>query len=104
MEAYGNLALTGGERDDTTGLRCAHRRGNLVLGEYPLDRDDVGMVLHLGRRAHRQHAAVIQRNDAIGDPVDQCHVVLDHQHGDAELALHVADPERHVVGLLDIEA
>ncbi|MGX1297675.1 hypothetical protein AB7M75_007583 [Bradyrhizobium ottawaense] len=63
-----------------------------------------GVLLHFGGRAHRQHPSIIQRDDAIGDAVDQRHVVLDHQHGDAELALHVADPERHVVGLLDIEA
>jgi hypothetical protein len=30
--------------------------------------------------------------------------VLDHQHRDAEFGADVADPERHVVGLLDIEA
>jgi len=29
--------------------------------------------------------------------------VFDHQHGDAEFGLHVANPERHVVGLLDVQ-
>ena len=30
--------------------------------------------------------------------------MLDHQHRDAEVALHVVDPERHVVGLLDVQS
>ena len=38
-----------------------------------------------------QHLAVIERDHAIGHPVHQRHVVLDHQHGDAELGLHVAE-------------
>src|SRR3984893_10072041 len=65
--------------------------------------NDVGMVLHFGRRSHRQHASIIQRNYPIGNTIDQRHVVLDHDHGDAELGLHVPDPERHVVGLLDVQ-
>src|SRR5882757_1418560 len=65
--------------------------------------NDVGMALNLGRRAHRQHTAVIQCNHAVRHPVHQRHVVLDHQHGHAELGLDVADPERHVVGLLDVQ-
>ena len=61
------------------------------------------MALHLGWRAHRQHAAVIERDHPVGDTIDQRHIVLDHQDGDAELVLHVADPERHVAGLLDVQ-
>src|SRR5258708_16870479 len=32
------------------------------------------------------------------------YTTLFRSHGDAELGLHVADPERHVVGLLDIQS
>ena len=37
-------------------------------------------------------------------PRHQRHVVLDHQHGDAQFVPDVLDPERHVVGLLDVQA
>jgi len=61
------------------------------------------MRLHLGGGTHGQHPAVVQRDHPVGDAIDQRHVVLDHQDGDAELGFHVADPERHVVGLLHIQ-
>ena len=61
------------------------------------------MGLNLGRRPHRQHFAVVQRDHPVGHPVHQGHVVLDHQHRDAEFGFHVADPERHVVGLLHVQ-
>jgi hypothetical protein len=38
------------------------------------------------------------------DTGDQGHVVLDHQHRDAQVVLDVVDPEGHVLGLLDVQA
>ena len=48
--------------------------------------------------------AVIQRHHAIGHLRHQRHVVLDHDHGDAEILLDVLDPEPHAFGLFDIQA
>src|SRR6266852_1743548 len=51
----------------------------------------------------RERAAVVQRQHAVGDRADQAHVVLDHQHGDAQELGDVLDPEGHLLGLLDGE-
>ena len=53
--------------------------------------DDLGVGLHLGRRAVGDLAAEIQSDHVVGDPHDEVHVVLDEQdrHADA-----VADPAR----------
>ena len=64
----------------------------------------LGMVLHLVRRAERDDLAVVQRHHAVGHHAHQVHVVLDHDHRDAEVLLDVLDPEPHALGLLDIQA
>ena len=46
--------------------------------------DDLGIALHLGRRALGDLAAEIERHDLVGDAHHQVHVMLDQQDGDAE--------------------
>ena len=61
------------------------------------------MGLHLVRRAHRQHLAVVQRHHPVGHLIHQRHVVLDHDDGDAEVLLDVLDPEAHALGFFDVQ-
>jgi hypothetical protein len=75
-----------------------------VVGGAEVGLDHAGVRLHLGGRAQRQHLALVHRQHAVGHARDQAHVVLDHQHRDAEVVLDVLDPERHVAGFLDVEA
>ena len=44
VEMHVDVALGGRERDDPAGLRGTHHRRHVLLGEDPLDRDDVGTV------------------------------------------------------------
>ena len=80
------------------GADCAHAVATDVGAHH------LGMGLHLGRRAERDDLAVVQRHHAVGHHAHQVHVVLDHDHGDAEVLLDVLDPEPHALGLLDIQA
>ena len=50
--------------------------------------------------ALRQHGAVIQHGDPVGDAEDDVHVMLDEQHGDFLVLVERADQLGHVVGLL----
>ena len=75
-----------------------------ILGAAEIGLDHARVALHLRRRAEGQHLALVHRQHPVGDARDQRHVVLDHQHGDAELVADVVDPEGHVVGLLDVQA
>jgi hypothetical protein len=61
------------------------------------------MRLHFARRAHREHLALVHRQHAVRHLGHQRHVVLHHQHGDAQLLLDVLDPEGHVFGLFHVE-
>ena len=42
VEVHVDVAFGRGQRDDAAGLRGTHHGGHVLLGEYPLDRDDVG--------------------------------------------------------------
>jgi hypothetical protein len=66
--------------------------------------DHAWMRLYFFRRAQGQHLAEVQRQHAVRDARDQAHVVLDHDHRDAEVGLDVLDPETHVLGFLGVEA
>ena len=82
---------------------CAAQRRHVVhRAQVGLDHARVG--LHLARRAHGQHLALVHGQHAVGHLGHQRHVVLHHQHRDAELVLDVLDPERHVVGFLHVQA
>src|SRR5690349_22691223 len=74
-----------------------------MLSASKVGGDDIGMVLDLRRCATGEYAPIVEGKHPIRDAVHQGHVVLHHQHGNAQLVLDVADPKRHIVGLLDIE-
>ena len=61
------------------------------------------MLLYLAGGSQRDRPPVVHGEDPIGDRADQAHVVLDHEHGDAQDRSDVLDPERHVLRLLDAE-
>src|SRR5204862_117000 len=97
---------------DSWPARCSARALKTGKYSYTISRsratpqvrlDHVGMVLHLARGAEGDGSAVVQREHAVGDRAHEAHVVLDHQHGDAQQRPDVLDPERHVLGLLDAE-
>ena len=56
------------------------------------------------RRPFGQRAAVVEHMDAVGEVGDHLHVVLDPDHGDAELVLDAQDEAREVLALVAIEA
>ena len=53
--------------------------------------DDARVGLHLGGRAFGDQPAAVQHLHAPAEAHDQPHVVLDHQHRDAELGVDAAD-------------
>src|SRR6185437_14686570 len=65
--------------------------------------DDLRMALNLLRRTGCKWSAIIERENAVRHSRDELHVVLDHQHRDAEQILDVFDPKSHFVGFFDIE-
>ena len=62
------------------------------------------MLAHLRRRAARDDLAEVEHDDVAGDVHHHAHVVLDEQHRDAPLFLHVEDEARHVFGLFAVHA
>ena len=63
-----------------------------------VDHDRV--LLDLGRRALRDHLAEVEHDDPLRHRHHELHVVLDQQHGDAQLGAHLADqlPELDLLG------
>ena len=59
---------------------------------------------HFGRRALGDLAAEIQHMNAVGNIHHDPHLVLDHQHGDAELVADIEHEARDVLGLLLVHA
>jgi hypothetical protein len=86
------------------GGRAAAQRRHVLDSEPQVGLDHARMLLHLLRRAGGQHLALVHGQHAVADLGHQRHVVLHHQHRDAQFMLDVLDPERHVLGLLDVEA
>src|SRR5262245_41154467 len=62
------------------------------------------MALDLLRCASGDRPTVVQSQDPVRHGRDKFHIVFNHQHGDAQQVLDVLDPERHVLGFLDVEA
>src|SRR5690606_18649896 len=65
--------------------------------------DDGGIRQHLGWRADREFAALVDDQDAVAKPRYEPHVVIDDDDGDAALA-HALDGVAHVVGLFGAQA
>ena len=63
-------------------------------------RDDLGVVLHLRRRALGEHPAEVEDVDVVADPEHQRDVVLDDEHRQAELAAQRQQPLAELVGLV----
>src|SRR5262245_10888289 len=80
------------------------RRVSATPSPSEIGLDHFRMLLHLARRAERQRAPVVQCQDLVGHGAHQAHVVLDHQHGDAEQLGDVLDPERHLLRLLHAQS
>ena len=65
---------------------------------------DCRIAPHLGGRAFGDLAAEVQHMNLVGDIHDDPHVVLDHQHGDAEFVADIEDEAGDVLGLLLVHA
>src|SRR6516164_2147154 len=70
------------------------RIGSAMARSAPeIGADHLGMGHDLARRAGGYRTAVVQRQDSVRHGRDQFHVVLDHEHGDAQQVFDVLDPE-----------
>src|ERR1700746_626063 len=80
------------------------RMGSSTSSSAPEIRtDDLWMALDLLRRTGCKWSAIVECENAVRHSGDELHVVLDHQHRDAEQILDVLDPKGHFVGFFDIE-
>src|SRR5215471_14273730 len=73
-------------------LRIAVHSGYVLPGLAEIGADHFLVLLDLGRRALRDFAAEIERDDLVGDGHDKVHVVLDEEDGDLPV---IADPPDH---------
>ena len=106
-----DLALLDGEGDALEGLDAAvadfqiryfqqaHSSSTPQICLY-----DLGIILHFGGRALRDEFAKVDHVDAVGDVHDQVHVVLNHEHGELEVLLDLADESAQFVRLLRVHA
>src|SRR5215468_5244378 len=76
---------------------------NISRSASEIRADDLRMALDLPRRAGRKWSAIVECENAVRHSGDEFHIVLDHQHRDAEQILDVLDPEGHFVGFFDVE-
>src|SRR6516162_4675825 len=76
---------------------------NISSSASEIRADDLRMALDLQRRTSCKRSAKVECENAVRHSGDELHVVLDHQHRDAEQILDVLDPEGHFVSLFDIE-
>jgi hypothetical protein len=72
-------------RSFTSSSAISGHRGAGLVGAQ-IGADDVGVALHLGRRALGDLAAEVEHHDLVGDLHHQSHVVLDEQDGDVDCA------------------
>src|SRR5215831_18770627 len=79
------------------------RSSNISSSASEIRADDLRMALDLLRRTGCKRSAIVECENAIRDSGDELHIVLDHQHRDAEQILDVLDPEGHFVGFFDVE-
>src|SRR4030095_16220949 len=56
--------------------------------------DDAGIARDLIRCALRDHLTVVQNHEALGQPHQRRHDVLDHEHGQAMAAAQLGDQPR----------
>src|SRR5450432_76985 len=73
--------------------------GDPEVGAY-----DLGVGLHLGRRAVGDLLAEVERDDAVGDAHHHVHVMLDEEHRQAELGADAAQEHHQRLDFLVIEA
>ncbi len=83
--------------------RTARRRGSVVRLATQIGGHHARVPQHVGRRAFGQRAAVVEHVNAVGEIGHHLHVVLDPDHGDAELMLDAQDEARQVLALVAVE-
>ncbi len=64
--------------------------------------DDAGVVRDVVEAALGDLDPVVERHDAVGDPLDDVHVVLDHEDRESELVAQAGDHLGHLVRLLRV--
>ena len=84
-----------------TGSPPGRRRSRWLLLAQ-VGADHVGVALHLLGQAGRDGCAEVDDHHPVGEVHHEAHVVLDEDHGHAQLVADVEDEPGHVLGLLDV--